>query len=456
MARPPPQSIKSALPDPQHQRPPRPPTSAPPLSFPTGQVDNRYTRNTTAIPFAAPVPRDYYPPRERHHFRRTHYFEQQHQFVPMPPSASPLYDLPQDQTRRPAVGGAPTAQYEVAVDVDQQYLQNAWAAPPTGGQHWEQPVEYARGIVVGDGEGEVIPFLSSGGNDNNEDSPPERRQCPRRETHPNMGALRTLARDTVGLTVFHLLNACLGFAACSVVTSGASLGLSTLPVCCLGVLVFRILFYVVYAFAQFDMMLGNYIAPPDQFMYAVVPPFDGQRSLTGYRLAPTLACFSPLSLMALLYFCSVKVGIAVLSTAAAVLFLAPPVTFAASLATGYAVPIQYFGVDEISLQSDPAGFSLAVVCLTLVGFALLHGVANLSLLATRFFVCEKFTVYRYPSYYVPGVGGYPGPSSPSQQQLGLGQYHHHHHHHRHLRPDGRTRRERRPFYPVAVVSYGAA
>jgi hypothetical protein len=372
----------------------------------------------------------------------------------MPPSASQLFDRQQD---RPPGGAVPTARYEAAVDVD---LRDVWADPPAGGQHWEQPVEYAAGVGIVGGRRGAIPFPSNGRDDDNDGSSSDRRRYPRREHRANAGSIRTLARDTAQLTVFHLLNACLGFAACSVVTSGTSLGLSTLPMCCLGVLVFRILFYVVYAFAQFDMMLGNYIAPPDQFMYAIVPPFDGQGSLTGYRLAPTLACFSPLSLMALLYFCSVKVGVAVLSLTATVLFLAPPVTLLASLATGYAVPIQYFGVDEISLQSNPAGFSLAAICLTLVGFALLHGAASLSLLATRFFVCEKFTVYRYPPFYMSGVVGYSGAPSPPPLAFEQGQdrhhHHHHHHHHHPSRPDGHTGRERHSFYPVAVVSYGTA
>lgn len=243
-----------------------------------------------------------------------------------------------------------------------------------------------------------------------------------RARQPSGSRLYDVAHETFKLTLFHLLNACLGFAACSVVTTGASLGVSTLPMCCFGILVFRILFYVVFAFAQFDMMLGNYVAQPDQFMYAVVPPFDGRGTLSGYRLAPTLACFSPLSLMALLYFCSVKVFVAVLSSIALALFLAPPITFAVSMFAGYVVQVGYFGIERMSVQEDPFGSATTTVVLVLIGFALLHVVASTSLFATRFFVCERFTVARLGPFQA--LDRFPG--------------------------------EHRPLYPVAVVSYGAA
>lgn len=361
----------------------------------------------------------------------------------MAPSAPPLYGQPEPATTRSG--------YEVTVNVDQQYLQAAW--PPRQRHYWQPPPpEYVPGggvvLTERDVDMEAIPFFPNRRSSENDAGLLLQRR-PRRDRHSRADSIKALASTTARLTMFHLLNACLGFAACSVVTSGASLGLSTLAMCCLGILVFRILFYVVYAFAQFDMMLGNYVAPPDKFMYAVIPPFDGQGVLTGYRLAPTLACFSPLSLMALLYFCSVKVGVATVSIVAVGLFLVPPITFVVSCATGYAVPIQCFGIDEVSVQSDPVGFTLSVACMALLGWVFLHIGANLSLLATRFFVCERFTVQRY---------SFPNdrPSEPftlhhPQQHPNDPRYHLHHNRQHH-----QPRRERRPIYPVAVVSYGTA
>ncbi|KAF4317301.1 hypothetical protein BBO99_00007880 [Phytophthora kernoviae] len=168
--------------------------------------------------------------------------------------------------------------------------------------------------------------------------------------------------------------------------------------CCVGLLLFQVLVYIVFALAQWDIALSNYIAPAHQCASPRLSPHRGligRNSYSGYRIAPGLTYFSPLSLMAMLYFVLVKPVIGSLSLLAVLLVIAPVVSFIASLTSQYHDDynwIEIYGVSTMTMSRYP-GFSLVgAILVALVAIALMQLVSKISLQATRFFCCENFTV----------------------------------------------------------------
>ncbi|GLE02056.1 hypothetical protein PINS_up010894 [Pythium insidiosum] len=219
--------------------------------------------------------------------------------------------------------------------------------------------------------------------------------------------------DAARLAIFHALNAGLGFLAFSVCVAGVSSTFATLPLCCFGVLVFRLTLYAVYGFAQLDVLLFNFASHEEARVFMQLPPHAAHNLyFRGERLAPKLSSFSPLSLMALIYFLSIKFGIALMSIAALSTTVAPPVSLLASF-LGVEVDKAWFtytlGPEDVAtLQSDPGLFLVASLCLFLIGVALMHLVAHLSKAATRFFCCERFSTYRaMEQQYPPDASFFP-------------------------------------------------
>ncbi|GLE02057.1 hypothetical protein PINS_up010895 [Pythium insidiosum] len=195
------------------------------------------------------------------------------------------------------------------------------------------------------------------------------------------GFFKTLLR----LSVFHLLNTLLGFVAFTTVIFGTVLGVGLIPLCCFGIVVFRLTLYFVGFLAELDVSLYNYIAPPSQHVFVSIPRQGNWFEFTGIRLASNLSSFSSGALLASLYFVTIKFVISVLS------YIALAVTFS--------IPIAALTSHE--MQHSFTGFLGTVVLLALCGFmfflgtAFMNFAASMSLSATRFFCCERFSTYQY-------------------------------------------------------------
>jgi hypothetical protein len=207
---------------------------------------------------------------------------------------------------------------------------------------------------------------------------------------------------TLRLCMFHVMDVFFALVASGVLSAGLCAAASLIPVCCVGLLLFQVLVYIVFALAQWDVTLANYIAPAHECAYAsVLPPgrYVGREGLSGYRITPGLAFFSPLSLMAMLYFVLVKPVIGALSFLSLLLVIAPTVSFVTALTSHYHGrggynydSIQIYGVGPTSMSRYPGLSLVGAISVTLVGVALMQLVAKISQGATRFFCCEKFAV----------------------------------------------------------------
>ncbi|KAJ0400927.1 hypothetical protein ATCC90586_000228 [Pythium insidiosum] len=201
---------------------------------------------------------------------------------------------------------------------------------------------------------------------------------------------------TVKLVVFHMLNAILGITGFSLVVTGVSLSFGLLPLCCFGIIVFRVVLYMVRFLAQLDVELYNFISPAEEHVYLSIPERAVFVGMEGRRLSPSLSSFSPLALMATLYFLTIKFVMGILSCVAVSVALSLPsaeiITRTTDLKDVYAMGIN---VRQFDAESDPVTFALVWICMLLISVALMHIVARLSRSATRFFCCERFSTYRY-------------------------------------------------------------
>ncbi|KAG7390005.1 hypothetical protein PHYPSEUDO_008967 [Phytophthora pseudosyringae] len=225
---------------------------------------------------------------------------------------------------------------------------------------------------------------------------------------------------TLRLCVYHVLNVIFALATCGILSAGICTAASLIPVCCVGLLIFQVLVYIVFSMAQWDIKLGNFVAPAHQCAYSnLLPPgrVIGREGLSGYRISPSLAFFSPLSLMAMLYFVLVKPTIGALSFLSVLLVVAPAVSFITVLTSHHYHRVHYdsiqiYGVGPTSMSRNPGLSLVSAICVTLVGVALMQLVAKISLGATRFFCCEKFAMttrfapYQYQSLTNNGVASY--------------------------------------------------
>lgn len=190
----------------------------------------------------------------------------------------------------------------------------------------------------------------------------------------------------VKLAGFHALNAVLGFTAFSLLSTGVGSSVSLLPLCCVGIIVFRVVLYGVHVLAELDVMLSNFVSPPHEKLFLEVPLEP--TAATDYVLAPSLEQFSPLSLMALLYFLSVKFGFAVLSVMSVSLTVVPVLVFLAAICGSAKTLDIEVGSTKFSYEHDSTAFLVAAACFSIIGCALMVFCAKASKRATRFFCCE--------------------------------------------------------------------
>lgn len=207
---------------------------------------------------------------------------------------------------------------------------------------------------------------------------------------------------TLKLTVFHLLNAVLGIAAFVLVVTGASLSAGLIPLCCFGIVVFRLVLVVIRYLAQLDVQLCNFISDPSDRVLVKLPRDSsrlangGQALLSGRRLAPRLGEVSPLALMATLYLLTIKFALGIASCVVVSLFIAVPAALVGAMGdSDVVISLGDDPDDTFTLQDDPVAFSVATVCLFVISLALMHLFARLSCAATRFFCAEKFTMTQF-------------------------------------------------------------
>ncbi|KAF1327929.1 hypothetical protein FI667_g7314, partial [Globisporangium splendens] len=205
-------------------------------------------------------------------------------------------------------------------------------------------------------------------------------------------------RTTLKLIVFHALNASLGSIGFVTVVVGSVLSFALLPLCCLGVLTFRVLLYLVGFLAELDVWLYNFIAPPEQHVYVSIPRRAAVLGISGERLSPKLSSFSPLALSATLYFATVKFALSILSA----IVLSITVSMPLDLITDNDPDSRYH--DFASFLA----FLLVSIVLFIIGASLMPCTASISRRATRYFCCEKFSTYRYVyTEHYPATTGVP-------------------------------------------------
>lgn len=212
---------------------------------------------------------------------------------------------------------------------------------------------------------------------------------------PSAGAERRVGfvRKTLRLMVFHALNASLSFLAFVTVVVGSAVSVVLLPLCCLGVLTFRVVLYLVSFLAELDVSLYNFISPPEEHVYLSIPRRAAALGISGERLSPKLESFSPLALLATLYFATIKFGLGILSSITLSLAVSWPLNALSEgeIPEGFEGFFGFFWFVVLSL-----GFFI-------IGVSLMHATAGLSRRATRYFCCEKFSTYRF----VHAEGNYP-------------------------------------------------
>ncbi|KAL3662915.1 hypothetical protein V7S43_011863 [Phytophthora oleae] len=199
------------------------------------------------------------------------------------------------------------------------------------------------------------------------------------------GLAHTLLRVTLKLVVFHWLNSVLGAAAFTVVGCGVLLSIVLTPLCCLGLVFFRLVVCLVAVMAELDVGLTNFASLPEEHISRKSLQRGSHASARACgetsveRLVPELNKFSRPAMHATLYFMSVKALIGMLS----------------SLVLSIAFSLPVGAISRGSLGDNFHGFVgllvflLATIILLGIGIPLMQYGARLSRAATVYFCCEK-------------------------------------------------------------------
>lgn len=204
--------------------------------------------------------------------------------------------------------------------------------------------------------------------------------------------------STLKLVVFHFFNALLGIVGFVLIISGVHISIGLLPLCCFGIVVFRGVLCLVGVLAKADVKLYNYISPPSEHVYVDIPQQLRFLGVAGERLSPKLFSFSPLAIAAVLYFCTIKFAVGMLSMAVVALNVGLLGALGTALSDNDLVQDSYniqIGDRKIDARKNLLEFALVWVCMFVISIALMHLVAKVSRASTRFFCCEKFSTYRY-------------------------------------------------------------
>ncbi|OWY96561.1 hypothetical protein PHMEG_00033145 [Phytophthora megakarya] len=191
--------------------------------------------------------------------------------------------------------------------------------------------------------------------------------------------------STLKLGLFHLLNAILGVVAFVAVVTSVHVAIGLIPLCCVGLLVFRGVVLLVQWLAKLDVKLSNYAASSGEervLMFDTDQPLGG---FEGLRLSPELAYFSPVSLLGALYFSTVKFVVSILSLVIVSVFASLPIVL-----LGF-IPHH----ETVDLHQYPFTFYVMWGCLFILSIVAMHVVAWLSRALTHFFCCERVTASEY-------------------------------------------------------------
>ncbi|KAK1938063.1 hypothetical protein P3T76_009213 [Phytophthora citrophthora] len=237
--------------------------------------------------------------------------------------------------------------------------------------------------------------------------PPRQRHCHRQEHWQHRGRhchhhrchtckSQGFVLSTLKLALFHVLNSVLGIAAFVAVVTGVHVAMGLIPLCCVGILVFRGVVMLVQWLAKLDVKLSNYVASPGEervLVDEVNQPFGG---FEGLRLSPELSYFSPVSLLCALYFSTVKFVISIVSIVVVSVFASLPMMLLAYSNdddTDWYIKLHHH--KTIDLRQYPLTFYVLWACLFILTVVAMHLVAWLSRALTHFFCCERVTASEY-------------------------------------------------------------
>ncbi|KAF0690896.1 Aste57867_17759 [Aphanomyces stellatus] len=201
------------------------------------------------------------------------------------------------------------------------------------------------------------------------------------------------------MLLFHVANVVLASVAFAVITTGLALGTGLLPLCCLGVVVFKVLLYIVYHLAQCDAVLYNMIAPPNEHIAVGFECPPTGFAYEGIRVAPALASFSRDAVLATIYYLLVKFPLSVLFSSSLVVAFATSFAF---LSFPWTFPSHWHmeGSDVRVLgrhiTDDDAPFMLVLGVLGLYLAIFLMQISGRILQSiTKFCTCEYFCIYGF-------------------------------------------------------------
>ncbi|RLN94380.1 hypothetical protein BBJ28_00008428 [Nothophytophthora sp. Chile5] len=210
---------------------------------------------------------------------------------------------------------------------------------------------------------------------------------------------------TLQMALFHFLNTFLGVFAFAAVVTSVHFAVALIPLCCLGLLVFRGVVVLVRWLAEQDVKLSNYFAAADEGEVLLGVPDEALGGFRGVRLAPGLSYFSPMSVLVALYFSSVKLVLSIASFVVLAVFVSLPMGLvAASNDMDLQIQVGEYDSDRINLRDYPVESCVVWGCLFILTIVLMHLVASLSRAATRFFCCERIPTSDYiPTAQYPGA-----------------------------------------------------
>lgn len=205
------------------------------------------------------------------------------------------------------------------------------------------------------------------------------------------------------LLFFDAANGVLGLCGAVVVWAGVLLSIATLPLCGFGIVIFHSLLRLACYLCQVDVVIHNTVADADHKITFVSSPYFGSeresllptRAITrrpadsfydwrldhgpALRFERTLYEPSPRSILATIYFGTVKLALGVLDLAAVGLLLAD---------VGFLIGDKRVKVEIPHMDEHPLTVYLVSLALLLVALVLVHGLAEISKRVTRFFCCE--------------------------------------------------------------------
>ncbi|GMF13531.1 unnamed protein product [Phytophthora lilii] len=201
--------------------------------------------------------------------------------------------------------------------------------------------------------------------------------------------------STLKLALFHLLNTLLGIFAFTAVVTSVHVSIGLIPLCCLGLLLFRGVVALVQWLAKLDVKLSNYIALPHEERVLVPDADQPLGGFVGLRLAPELGYFSPVSLLGALYFSTVKFVVGICSLVIVAIFAALPMALLGFGSDDSEWLVKVHHHKTVDLHDYPFTFYVMWGCLFILTIVAMHVVAWISRALTNFFCCERVSASEY-------------------------------------------------------------